>query len=488
MAVGLVVRRLVSRVAARAVRAQARLSLEPLQLGFSSGGAEAAVHAVSRDAEHHGRSPQYVVATLDFSGAFTSVSRQCVVDEVAKHAPTLLPWVSYTYGCSADFYWEGHRLPCSGGVQQGDPLGPLLFAFAVHPLVERVRLVAPGILQVWFLDDGTLAGEEALVAAAVKVVEDLGRARGLSLNAAKSVLWSPSGGARPLEAFPLGFRQTPEAGVRLLGAPLSLSQHFRESFLLARVVECRPLLLALRELYDPQAQLLLLRACAGVCRLVYYLRCTPPAQAGLQPSAHARALDREILSGLQAVLGRLAGRGLTERQVTWAGLPLALGGLGLTPATTVERYAWLASYHDTRGLQEAVLQDRDTPESPYVDHAVVRLQGVYPSFEFSQLSQRRTATQATTQSTLGARVAEIERERLVARLGDTREGMVLQSCSQPFAHAWLRALPREGQRQRMPAAAFRCRLAYQLALPVYPPGLQCPLCRSPLDRAGDHAA
>ena len=177
----------------------------------------------------------------------------------------------------------------------------------------------------------------------MRVVEDLGRARGLSLNAAKSVLWSPSGGARSLEAFPLGFRQTPEAGVRLLGAPLSLSQHFRESFLHARVVQCTPLLLALREFYDPQAQLLLLRACAGVCRLVYYLQCTPPAQAGLQPSAHAQAFNREILSGLQVVLGRLAGRGLTERQAAWAGLPLALGGLGLTPATAVERYAWLAS-------------------------------------------------------------------------------------------------------------------------------------------------
>jgi hypothetical protein len=30
-------------------------------------------------------------------------------------------------------------------------------------------------------------------------------------------------------------------------------------------------------LKDPQAELLLLRACVGVCRLVHLLRCTPPS-------------------------------------------------------------------------------------------------------------------------------------------------------------------------------------------------------------------
>ena len=104
LAVGLVLRRFVSRRAARHVRPEARVRLEPLQLGFSSWGTEAAVHAISRDVEHRGGDRQYVVATLDFTGAFPNVSRQCVVDEVASHAPCLLPWVSYTYGCSADLF------------------------------------------------------------------------------------------------------------------------------------------------------------------------------------------------------------------------------------------------------------------------------------------------------------------------------------------------------------------------------------------------
>ena len=118
---------------------------------------------------------------------------------------------------------------------------------------------------------------------------------------------------------------------------------------------------------------------------MYYLRCTPPTM-GLEPSTHARAFDRTVSSGLQDILGRLGEDGLTDRQVERAGLPLALGGLGLTPAVEVERYAWLSSYHDTRTLQAAVLQDRATPESPHIDNVVVRLQGVNPSFEYSQLS------------------------------------------------------------------------------------------------------
>ena len=98
---------------------------------------------------------------------------------------------------------------------------------------------------------------------------------------------------------------------------------------------------------------------------MHYLRCTPPTGLGLADSGPAEEFDKGVFGGLEFVLGRLGGEtGLTQGQRDWAGLPLALGGLGLTPATVVERYAWLASYHDTQRLQEAVLHGRDTPQSP----------------------------------------------------------------------------------------------------------------------------
>ena len=41
----------------------------------------------------------------------------------------------------------------SSGVQQGDPLGPLYFCFALAPLVEEIAALGP-VYQKWYMDDG----------------------------------------------------------------------------------------------------------------------------------------------------------------------------------------------------------------------------------------------------------------------------------------------------------------------------------------------
>ena len=52
------------------------------------------------------------------------------------------------------FFWGEDIIPSSEGVQQGDPLGPLLFCLAIHDLVQQLQ----SELIVFFLDDGTLGG------------------------------------------------------------------------------------------------------------------------------------------------------------------------------------------------------------------------------------------------------------------------------------------------------------------------------------------
>ena len=50
---------------------------------------------------------------------------------------------------------NGHLIWSASDVQQGDPLGPLLFALDVHDIVSSMKCN----FEVWYLDDASIAGD-----------------------------------------------------------------------------------------------------------------------------------------------------------------------------------------------------------------------------------------------------------------------------------------------------------------------------------------
>jgi hypothetical protein len=60
------------------------------------------------------------------------------------------------------------------GTQQGDPLGMLLFAPAIKPLVLRIQSECELELNLWYADDGTLVGSVAEVTKAYQILKDKG--------------------------------------------------------------------------------------------------------------------------------------------------------------------------------------------------------------------------------------------------------------------------------------------------------------------------
>jgi len=78
------------------------------------------------------------------------------------------------------------------GVQQGDPLGPLLFALVLHPLIHQVRDSCKLFLHAWYLDDGTLVGDSEEVAKALDIIRVVGPELGLELNIRKTEIFWPS--------------------------------------------------------------------------------------------------------------------------------------------------------------------------------------------------------------------------------------------------------------------------------------------------------
>ena len=67
-------------------------------------------------------------------------------------------------------FWDVIIHSCSS-VQQGDPLGPLGFSLALQPLVESIKAEVPNLnINVWYLEDGTLCGNPADLAAALEII------------------------------------------------------------------------------------------------------------------------------------------------------------------------------------------------------------------------------------------------------------------------------------------------------------------------------
>ena len=90
------------------------------------------------------------------------------------------------------------------GVQQDDPLGPLLFALILQPLVLNIHESCKLTLQAWYLDDGTIIDDTLMVPKALHIIEEDGPSRGLFFNVDKTDLFWPREDprSRELGVFP----------------------------------------------------------------------------------------------------------------------------------------------------------------------------------------------------------------------------------------------------------------------------------------------
>lgn len=128
-------------------------------------GVESVVHTAHAWVQRHAAAPQKVLLKLDFKNAFNTVSRQQVLDECSAHFPSIGRWATWLYRAQSHLKFGTVTLQSAAGVQQGDPLGPLLFATALQTLASELRAMVD--FAAFYLDDGILAGDVPSVAAAL---------------------------------------------------------------------------------------------------------------------------------------------------------------------------------------------------------------------------------------------------------------------------------------------------------------------------------
>ncbi|GJV83123.1 putative reverse transcriptase domain-containing protein [Tanacetum coccineum] len=122
-------------------------------------GAEAVLYGANRFLNKFHSDGSLAMLTGDFSNAFNLVDRTTLLHEVQTRCPSISLWVDFLYGQSARLYVGDDHIWSTIGVQQRDPLGPLLFALVLHPLVHRIRDCCQLLFHAWYLDDGMIIGD-----------------------------------------------------------------------------------------------------------------------------------------------------------------------------------------------------------------------------------------------------------------------------------------------------------------------------------------
>ena len=167
-------------------------------------------------------------------------------------------------------------IPSASGVQQGDPLRPAAFCLAVDPCARALR--SP--LNVWYLDDATLAGPADVVALDLRELTTALLKLGLQLNPARckvTVLGTTAQSTHDAAITALRnilpeIAETPLNELMLLGSPL------RDGSLVAAVDSAadiiRRLCTRLLEL-DGHTAIFFLVHYVSAPRLLYLLRSAP---------------------------------------------------------------------------------------------------------------------------------------------------------------------------------------------------------------------
>ena len=134
IAIGQCLRRAICRAVCIQMREVSTKLLEPYQLGDGSrDGATAAAHAARRFLNSGGCG----FVKIDFRNAFNELSRSALLEAVMRLTPELFRLDSCVYGRDSFLFYENDIIRSERGVQQGDPLGPLLFALALRDLAHN---------------------------------------------------------------------------------------------------------------------------------------------------------------------------------------------------------------------------------------------------------------------------------------------------------------------------------------------------------------
>jgi hypothetical protein len=397
---------------------------------------------------------------IDFSNAFNCIRRDAVLAAVADSVPAIYSFCHLAYHHTSILQYGQQTIESQEGVQQGDPLGPLLFSLVVHPLLTSLR----SDLVFGYLDDFTLGGSLNTVAADVALIRSRGASLGLSLNNLKSEVISRSGDISHFQFT--GFRQFTPDTATLLGAPLFSGRAMDDT--LSCLYDDLKLAADRLQLISAHDALVLLKTCLGGPKLQFILRASPCCD---------HPLLRQFDDLLHLALTKSCNIALNGDQWTQASLPVWSGGLGVRSVSMLASSAFLASAAGTLPLQTQILRNtqaaaEDTSSS--LRHWLF-ISGMSGEDSLPVGSQRVLDTivvNHTFQTLLESQATQYHRARLLA-------------AKAVHSGDWLHAIPISSCGLRLNNEALRVAVGLRLGAELCQP-YRC-ICNAAVDIGGSHA-
>ena len=177
IAVGYYWRRLAAKCANNYAISILANNLSPIQVGVGvKGGCEASIHASRRFLAS--MTHDQALAKLDFSNAFNSIRRDCMLEVISEKLPSLYRFCHCAYAHISKLKFGDFTIDSEEGAQQGDPLGPLLFCLTLQPVLESLECE----LVFSFLDDVNIGGDLKLLANDIQTLITQSKDLGLELN------------------------------------------------------------------------------------------------------------------------------------------------------------------------------------------------------------------------------------------------------------------------------------------------------------------
>ena len=489
IACGEVLRRAAAKALCAQVKEQARdLFLENNQVGVAvPGGAESLVVIARRltaawlaDDE---LKKTKALLKVDIKNAFNSADRSAILRAVLEHFPTLAGYVQCAYGDLTSLYFGETPIDSACGVQQGDPLGPLLFSLVLIVLNDKVKeaLKRAGVaIQIdgWYLDDGTFGGDIGAVKLVYETIRKEGPKLGLVINEKKCEIVSDAPAAVIRHHFGDEPALHPLNDWCLLGTPCGDAEHiimFVDKKLERAIAKVK----LVGQIPDAMVRYALLRYCASFGLAVYYMR-----TAG--PGAHYELFDDAV----EDVFNDFVPAG-NPRAWQQAQLPVRLGGLGLRSAAKHAPIAFTACSADAaRYIRNIIIADN--PESLLAKDPAGRC-------ITTDLLAKHQYPQQVQQEVLGQRPPRSQRDMSLEFEGTRLQALVkyttpkdlirFRALSPQHAGAWLACLPRRDANIWMDNECFTLLLKYRFGLRLgSQDGSRCVHCGKPADAEGHHSA